>query len=202
MPDRKHPSSPNNAASNTASRKPDSLLVETLKTLALSFVLALGTRTSIAEARFVPTGSMQPTIEIDDHLLIDKVSYRFGAPQRGDIIVFAPPLALEQQNMRDALVKRVIGLPGEQIEIKNGQVFVDGQALSENYTKEAADYTLQSTQIPPDQYLVLGDNRNNSNDSHVWGFVPREKIIGRVLVRYWPLNRVGTIEPLPSYREP
>uniref|UniRef100_UPI0035A22E94 signal peptidase I n=1 Tax=Microseira wollei TaxID=467598 RepID=UPI0035A22E94 len=99
------------------------------------------------------------------------------------------------------MIKRVIGLPGDFVEVKDGKVFVNGKVLPENYTKEAAKYELNFVKVPQDRYLVLGDNRNNSSDSHVWGFVPREKIIGRAVVRYWPPNRAGRIEPLPSYRQ-
>jgi signal peptidase I len=162
-----------------------------LQTIALSLFLAFGIRTYVAEARFVPTGSMQPTIEINDRFVVDKLSYHWQNPQRGDIIVFNPPKALVEQNMKDAMVKRLIGVPGDRVEIKNGTVWVNGNALSESYTKEAANYEMPPTAVPENQYLMLGDNRNNSYDSHYWGFVPRENIIGRALVRFYPFDRMG-----------
>ncbi len=141
----------------------------------------------------MPTGSMQPTIEIDDRFIIDKLTPRLQPPKRGEILVFSPPKVLLEQNFKDALIKRVIGLPGDRVEIKDGVVWVNGQVLNEPYTKEAANYTMQPVTVPEHQYLMLGDNRNNSVDSHIWGFVPRENIIGRATFRFYPPNRVGGV---------
>ncbi|MEM7771136.1 MAG: signal peptidase I [Cyanobacteria bacterium P01_A01_bin.37] len=194
MSNRNHTSS-----TRASSQKPTNALVEVLQTVALSIFLALGMRIYVAEARYIPTGSMQPTLAINDRLIIDKVSYRFDAPNRGDIVVFSPPPALAAQNVRDDLIKRVIGLPGDNVQVTNGQVLVNNQVLNENYIKEAINYEFGPVTVPPNQYLMLGDNRNNSSDGHVWGFVPRENFIGRALVRYWPPNRMGEITPAPSY---
>ncbi|HEY9906370.1 MAG TPA: signal peptidase I [Thermosynechococcaceae cyanobacterium] len=174
---------------------------EGLKTIVLSAFLAFGIRTFVAEARYIPSGSMQPTLEIDDRLIIDKLGYRFKSPQRGDIVVFSPTQKLEELKYQDAFIKRVIGLPGEKVEVKNRRVYINDQPLSENYTKEAPQYDYGPQVVPQDQYLVLGDNRNNSYDSHYWGFVPREKIIGRAVVRFWPMERVGEIAPEPTYQK-
>lgn len=171
---------------------------EALKTLALSAVLAFGIRSFVAEARYIPSGSMLPTLQINDRLIIEKMSYRFKDPQRGDIVVFSPTATLEKQNFHDAFIKRVIGLPGETIEVKGGRVYVNGNAIAENYIEDKPNYYWEPHKVPAGQYLVLGDNRNNSYDSHYWGFVPREKIIGRAAVRFWPLNRVGELND-PSY---
>lgn len=172
--------------------------VEGVKTLALSAVLAFGVRTFVAEARYIPSESMLPTLKINDRLLIEKIGYRFTTPERGDIVVFSPTPALESQGYSDAFIKRVIGLPGETIEVRGGVVFVDGEALSEKYIADEADYDFGPVTVPENQYLVLGDNRNNSYDSHYWGFLPRENIIGRAAVRFWPLDRVSLIND-PSY---
>lgn len=164
---------------------------EAVQTVTLSLFLAFGIRTYVAEARYVPTGSMEPTIEINDRFMMDKLSYRLRDPNRGDIVVFTPPKALLEQNMKDNLVKRLIGLPGDRVEIKNGQVSVNGTILTESYTKETTQYDMPMVTVPDHQYLMLGDNRNNSYDSHYWGFVPRENIIGRAWVRYYPFDRLG-----------
>jgi len=174
--------------------------IEGLKTVALSAVLAFGIRTFVAEARYIPSGSMLPTLQINDRLIIDKVSYHFTQPERGDIVVFQPTEELRQQNFKDAFIKRIIGLPGDTIEVKDDTVFVNGEALSENYLQDYPDYEWGPQTVPEDQYLVLGDNRNNSYDSHYWGFVPRENIIGRAVVRFWPLNRLGGVE-VPVYQD-
>ncbi|MCY7320714.1 MAG: signal peptidase I [Phormidesmis sp. CAN_BIN36] len=172
---------------------------EGLKTIGLSIVLAVGIRQFVAEARYIPSGSMLPTLQINDRLIIDKLSYRFNTPQRGDIVVFSPTSTLEKQNFHDAFIKRVIGLPGDKVEVKGGRVYVNDQALRENYIEEDPQYQWGPQTVSNGSYLVLGDNRNNSYDSHYWGFVPREKIIGRAVVRFWPPNRVGEITPEPSY---
>ncbi len=175
--------------------------IEGLKTIVLSGVLAFGIRTFVAEARYIPSGSMLPTLQINDRLIIDKITYNFRDPQRGDIVVFSPTDELKRQNFKDAFIKRVIGLPGEEVEVKGGRVYVNGQPLREKYIEEQPNYSYGPVKVPSNQYLVLGDNRNNSYDSHYWGFVPREYIIGRAVVRFWPLNRVGEIDPIPQYPE-
>jgi signal peptidase I len=146
------------------------------------------------EARYIPSGAMLPTLQINDRLLIDKWIYRFQDPQRGDIVVFAPTRTLQQQNFNQAFIKRIIGLPGDTVEIKGGQVYVNEQPLQEQYIQESPKYQFGPVTVPPDSYFMLGDNRNNSYDSHYWGFVPRSKIIGKATKRYWPLDRTGAIE--------
>jgi len=172
--------------------------IEGIKTIGLSLLLAFGIRTFIAEARYIPSGSMEPTLQINDRLIIDKVGYRFGDPERGDIVVFDPTDTLLQQNFRDAFIKRVIGLPGETVEVKGGRVFVNGRPLEEDYIAAKPDYQWGPEVVPEAAYLVLGDNRNSSYDSHYWGFVPRDRIIGRAVVRFWPLERAGTIPEPPE----
>ncbi|HEY9808047.1 MAG TPA: signal peptidase I [Halomicronema sp.] len=173
--------------------------IEALKTVGLSVILAFGIRAFVAEARYIPSGSMEPTLQINDRLIVDKLSYNFAIPQRGDIVVFNPTETLEKQNFHDAFIKRVIGLPGEKVEVKGGRVFINDKALREQYIADEPNYQYGPVTVPDGQYLVLGDNRNNSYDSHYWGYVPREKIIGRAVVRFWPPNRVGEIGNQPVY---
>jgi signal peptidase I len=175
--------------------------VEGIKTIALAAVLAIGIRQFVAEARFIPSDSMVPTLVKDDRLIIDKLSYKFSQPQRGDIVVFNPTARLEEQDFKDAFIKRVIGLPGERIEVKEGKVFVNDQVISENYTAEIPNYSWKfEGVIPENSYIVFGDNRNNSYDSHYWGVVPKEKLVGKAIVRFWPPKRAGGIPPKPPYR--
>ncbi len=171
--------------------------IEGLQTIGLSIVLALGIRQFVAEARFIPSGSMEPTLQIDDRLVVEKISYRFNPPKHGDIIVFqAPQKALDVvgSTSNDAYIKRVIGLPGDTIEVKQGQVFLNGTVLEENYIQAPPNYTWGPETVPPEEYLVLGDNRNSSSDGHVWGFLPHESIIGRAVVRFWPPTRMGGLD--------
>jgi signal peptidase I len=190
-----------------ATSKPENPWIETIKTLGLSVVFAFGIRITIAESCYIPSASMQPTLQINDKLVIDKVSYRFANPVRGDIVVFKPTAQLAkeldaegQQKFKEYFIKRVIGIPGDRVEVKSGKVYINGQAIVEKYLDEAPNYNWNSTNltpdgiIPPDRYLVLGDNRNNSYDSHYWGFVPKDKIVGKAIVRFWPLDRAGAIE--------
>jgi signal peptidase I len=178
----------------------DSWWVEILKILGLSVALALGIRTFAVEPRFIPTGSMEPTLMVDDRLFVEKVTYWFASPARGDIIVFSAPDALQQ---RDAFIKRIVGLPGDQVAISNYRVYVNGQPLSEKYLDPSVQTTvdkcgnpafLSTPQvIPPDSYLVLGDNRDDSFDGRCWGVVPRNHIIGRAAFLFWPPGRFGLI---------
>lgn len=189
-------------------------LVEFVKILGTALVLALGIRTFVAEARYIPSSSMEPTLQIKDKLIIEKIGYHFHDPQRGDIVVFKPTPELQKENFKDAFIKRVIGVPGDKIEMRGGTVYVNGKPLTEKYIASKPDCptvltnlvdkskcTINRT-IPEGQYLVLGDNRNNSYDSRFWGLVPKDYIIGRAVVRFWPFNRMGGLDPSPLYPNP
>ncbi|MBR8829554.1 MAG: signal peptidase I [Gomphosphaeria aponina SAG 52.96 = DSM 107014] len=177
----------------------ENTLLEIVKTVATAAVLAFGIRTFVAEARYIPSSSMEPTLEINDRLIIEKVTYHFKEPQRGDVVVFEPTETLREQNFTDAFIKRVIGLPGDTVEVKGGRVYINDQPLGEKYIEEEPNYDYGPVTVPNDQYLVLGDNRNNSYDSHYWGFVPQENLIGKAMVRFWPLNRFGSLDESPLY---
>jgi signal peptidase I len=181
--------SPQDPAKNET--KPENPWVEGGKTVLLSVVLALGIRGFVAEARYIPSGSMLPTLQINDRLIIDKLSYRFKDPARGDIVVFMPPEELEKKGYKDAFIKRVIGIPGDKVEVKNAKVYVNDQVLKEDYIQSPPNYNFGPVTVAPKSYLVLGDNRNNSYDSHYWGYVPRDHIIGKASIRFWPFQTAG-----------
>ncbi|MBE9032049.1 signal peptidase I [filamentous cyanobacterium LEGE 11480] len=168
---------------------------ENVQIAVIALVLALFIRGFIAEPRYIPSSSMVPTLRIGDRLVVDKISYRQHAPQFGDIVVFQPPDLLLQQGYQanQAFIKRVIGLPGQTVEVKQGKVFVDGQALIEPYIAAPPTYRMQPITVTPDNVFVMGDNRNNSNDSHVWGLLPQTKIIGRAWERFFPFDRLGDV---------
>ncbi len=169
---------------------------ENIKVLTIALSLSLLVRILIAEPRYIPSDSMMPTLEVGDRLVIEKVSYNFHPPATGDIIVFEPPQQLRRYGYakNQAFIKRIIGLPGDTIRIENGLVYINDQPLPENYIAEPPEYALlTSVQVPEDKYFVMGDNRNNSNDSHVWGFLPRKNIIGRAIFRFWPYQRLGAV---------
>ncbi len=195
----------------------ESWWIEAAKTIGLSLFLAFGIRTFVAEARYIPSGSMEPTLQINDRLIIDKVSYNLRKPTRGDIVVFNPTQALKDQGFDDAFIKRIIGVPGDQVEIKGGTVFVNDQPLEELYVAngddtvvdtcgggprgDASPFLKSPRSIPPGSYLVLGDNRHNSYDGRCWGLVSNEELVGRAVFRFWPLHRLGTI-PEPKLSDP
>ncbi len=153
--------------------------LDLLETILLSVVLFLAINAVTARVQ-VDGFSMRPTLEDRSYILVNKLSFRTKLPQRGDIIVFRFPIDPEQD-----FIKRVIGLPGDTVDIHDGQVRINEQLLNETYIAAAPQY-LGTWQVPESQVFVLGDNRNNSSDSHVWGAVPEENIIGKAITVYWP----------------
>ena len=162
-------------------------LFEWVYTLGLAVLLSLFVRTYVAEARWVPTESMYPTIKIGDHLLVDKVSYKINSFQRGDVVVFKAPPAT---NRNEVMVKRLIGLPGDTIEIKNGVTYINNAILKEPYVTEKVYTDFEPFKIPEGSLFMMGDNRNNSYDSRSWGVVPADYVIGKALVCYYPFNSI------------
>jgi signal peptidase I len=166
-----------------------------VQVIAIALVIALAIRAFIAEPRYIPSDSMFPTLEIGDRVVVEKISYRFHPPKRGDILVFEPPPQLQVLGYQpdQAFIKRVIGEPSQTVAVKNHVVYINDRALVENYIAEAPHYDLKPVQVPENTLFVMGDNRNNSNDSHIWGFLPQQNAIGRAVFRFWPLSRIGWI---------
>ncbi len=173
-----------------ASEKPGSgfgrILVDIVEVLVLSVLLFLGINAISARIR-VDGYSMEPTMQNGEFVLVNKLAYKFSSPKIGDVIVFRYPRDPSQE-----YIKRVIGLPGDQVKISNGQVYVNGQALYEPYIAAKPAYQAEWT-VPQDELFVLGDNRNNSSDSHSWGPLPIENIVGKALVVYWPPTQWGVL---------
>jgi len=132
----------------------------------------------------VVMSSMEPSFYQSDCIMVSKVNYRSSGPQRGEVIVFHPPF-----DSPHPFIKRVIGLPGETVEIRDGSVLVNGIRLDEEYVSASPNYAMPVTEVPDNEYFVLGDNRNNSNDSHTGWLVPRDNIVGRAWFVYWPPSR-------------
>jgi signal peptidase I len=137
----------------------------------------------------VVMSSMEPNFYEGEYIMVNKVSYHSAGPQRGDVIVFDPPF-----DSPHPFIKRVIGLPGETVEIKEGKVVIDDIPLEEEYIMASPTYTMSATEIPENEYFVLGDNRNGSNDSHNGWTVPRDNIIGRAWFTYWPPSKWGIVK--------
>ena len=165
---------------------------EWAKSIGLALLLAFVIRTAVVEAFVIPSGSMEPTLQIGDRLLGNKFWFWFADPHRQDIVIFSPPSGAHLA--AGALIKRVIAVEGDVVEVRDGQVQVNGTPVVEPYLKEQPQYSLPPTRVPQDMLFVLGDNRNASYDSHAWGFVPRNHLKAKAFVRYWPLNRIGVLQ--------
>jgi signal peptidase I len=192
---------------------PMAVLRETVTLVVLAVLLAVIFKTFLVQAFFIPSGSMEPTLDISDRVLVEKLSYRFGEVQPGDIVVFVhnepglpssepsnpvgrfftslgQAIGLTPPSERD-FIKRVVGVPGDIITCRGGKLFRNGKAVSEPYL--AADTTTECSRVRVEtgQLYVMGDNRNNSQDSRVFGPIDKDVVVGRAFVRIWPFGRAG-----------
>ncbi len=164
--------------------------------MAIAVLLTLLVRFFVAESRFIPSESMEPTLWPGDRIVVEKITYRQRPPQAGDIVVFYTPPLLERMGYGhdQALIKRVIATAGDTVAVHDGQVWVNDRPLTEPYTTEAPVYTMPPLTVPANALFVMGDNRNHSNDSHIWGFLPMENVIGRAIACYWPLSHARLLK--------
>jgi len=195
--------------------KAKAILRETIETIVFVVVMVIVIRFFIAEIRWIPSGSMKPTLIEGDRIVVERYSRFYKVPQRGEVLVFYPPFE-ELKNTpwklfarltgffcKDiAYIKRVVGVPGDKVEIKpntDGKytVYINEEAFEEPYIKDAYDYTpcteemyCGPLEIPAGQYLMLGDNRGNSQDGRYWGLLPENRFIGRAVFLFWPVNRM------------
>ncbi len=164
-------------------------LRESAETVIIALVLALLIRGFLVESFLVQGYSMEPTLHDGERLLVNKLAYRLEAPERGDIVVFRYPL-----NPKRDFIKRVVGTPGDTIEIRHNQVFLNGQPLKEDYIlPDRYPRNYQPVTVRPGTVYVLGDNRGNSEDSRIFGVVPIENIKGRAFLVYWPVSELEVI---------
>ena len=170
--------------------------LEWFETLLGAFIIAMVLRQFVVQSSLVFSGSMIPTLQSStqsnhaDRLIVNKLVYHFNSPNRGDIVLFNSPY-----NDGKQYVKRLVGLPGERIEIRRGMVYINDQLLVIPGVTIRRDYSnLKKQIIPKDHFFMLGDNRSNSADSRVWGFVPKSELIGEALFIYWPLNRIRWVK--------
>lgn len=155
-------------------------------TLILAVVIFLGLQATVSSSVVIGS-SMEPDFHNGQRLVVSKVSYHFREPERGDVITFHSP------NSQEDFIKRVIGLPGDTVGIKGGEVYVNGSPLDEPYIADSPEYTFYEQEVPQDSYFVLGDNRNNSNDSHNGWMVPRQNVIGSAWLSIWPPREWGVV---------
>jgi len=162
---------------------------EILKIIIISLAIIVPIRYFLIQPFFVKGASMEPNFLDGDYLIIDEISYRFESPQRGEVVIFRYPLEPSQ-----FFIKRVIGLPGENVEVRDGKVYINGGELNESkYLQGIETVGNIEVKLSENEYFVLGDNRNASSDSRKWGEVDKKLIIGRAWLRAWPFNRLGVV---------
>lgn len=187
----------------TRGEKRNDLLSELIRFALITLFIVLPIRIYIAQPFIVSGSSMDPTFQDGEYLIIDEISYRFEAPERGDVIVFRYP-----QDTSKFFIKRIIGLPGETVDIKDSTVTINGSsgtstpfALDESYLVHPT-WSTSRIKLGDDQYFVMGDNRPASSDSRIWGPLDKDLIIGRVLTRLLPVNRIGVFPGEHAYADP
>ncbi len=162
---------------------------EAVETIVPAVLIALLINLFLAQATRVYGQSMEPNLHSDQRLVVEKLSYNFHIPQRGDIVVLKVPDAGS-----GLLIKRIIGLPGEKVEIKDGRVHINDRPLEEPYLSHQSQRDMTAIVVPPEHVFVLGDNRGFSNDSRSFGTVPLDHVVGRAWFSYWPLDQIGLLE--------
>lgn len=168
-------------------------IISLLGTMAVAAIAVFLLKEFIIINAYIPTGSMENTIQPDDRVIGNRLAYLVREPERGDIVIFKYP-----DDEKQLFVKRVIGLPGEKVMVEEAKVYVNGKLLAEDYLKE--EWTLDNGpytfEVPEGSYLVLGDNRNNSKDARYWEetYVAEDKILGEAVFRYWPIDGIGMLE--------
>ncbi|KAG2492036.1 hypothetical protein HYH03_009765 [Edaphochlamys debaryana] len=200
------------AADNTVSFLGMRISKDDLLTIALAIAISYGIRTFVAEPRFIPSLSMFPTFDVGDRLIAEKITYRFmRQPAAGDVIIFHPPREISPEPSifgdDNVYIKRVVAVEGDVIEVHDGRTYVNGVQRTEPFINEPPKYDMPRLRVPPGdpslmcvmalparRCFVMGDNRNNSYDSHLWGPLPKENIVGRAVFKYWPPWKVGGLE--------
>ena len=182
------------AAPAPPKRRTKHLLIEWLIIVLVALGVSFLMRTFVIQTFFIPSGSMEPTLQIGDRIIVSKLSVDLGTIHRGDIVVFKAPPAEHCGDPVTDLVKRVIGLPGDHLTSKGNTIYVNGSPLHETWTHyEPLGQAIGNVTVPANSYFMMGDNHPNSCDSRMWGTVPRSDIIGKVFLRIWPLRRFGFI---------
>ncbi len=170
-------------------------LGEVLESLIAAVTLVfLVIRPFVCQTFYIPSESMLPTLATNDRILVNKLAYRLGKPARYEVVVFHAPKAAAEPSAEgedQEFIKRIIALPGETVQVYDGHTYVNGKRLTEPFIAEDPTYWLPPTVVPKGCYYVMGDNRNHSNDSHRWGPVDGNRLVGRAIGIFWPLGRLG-----------
>lgn len=169
--------------------KKGSFFREITESIVIAVLLAVVIRLFILEPFYIPSGSMEPTLQEGDRIIVSKLNYHFQEPEREDVVVFKYPRDQERN-----FVKRLIATGGETVALKDSRLYINGQTVPEDYLPAGLRFNdFGPREVPQGSYLMLGDNRNNSDDSRVWGFLPRNLMIGKAVLIYWPLDRIRII---------
>ncbi len=169
-------------------------MIEWVVVVIVAVLVSLLIRTYVFQTFFIPSGSMEPTLQLGDRIVVSKLSVEFGTIHIGDILVFRAPAAVRTQCGDDVadLVKRVIGLPGDHLTSKGNTIYVNGSALKQPWSHyEPLGKPIGNVTVRKNHYFMMGDNESDSCDSRYWGTVPRSSIIGKAFLRIWPLSRLG-----------
>jgi signal peptidase I len=190
-------------------------LVELVTIVVVALALALGIQAFLVKPFRIPSESMEPTLDVGQRVLVDRVTYRFGTPHRGDVVVFKPPKGADENacgvrhsaqsacprgtSSRSStnFIKRIVAVGGDHVRIERGRAIVNGRPQHDSYTRPAASCDVcnlpQQITIPKGDYFMMGDNRGQSEDSRVWGPIPEKWMIGKAFATYWPPRRIGTL---------
>ncbi len=184
----------------TSSRMALKFFLELVQVVAISLAIIIPVRYFLVQPFYVKGASMEPNFFDHEYLVIDELSYRFHQPQRGDIVVFHYP-----NDPKNYFIKRVIGLPGDQVMVKDGYTYLNNVKLLEPYINDPGKVLPEAflsegtpVTVPDGEYFVMGDNRLHSSDSREWGFVTRQEIVGRAFFRYWPIPDIGLVPTAES----
>lgn len=164
------------------------VLIETIQTIVLALVLFFAINVVSARVR-VEYSSMEPNFHDGDYIIVNRLAYKWGAPERGDVVVFPYP-----NNPEEDYIKRVIGLPGDRVAVYSGVLYINGQPVDEPYLSETMREDYSEHVVPDGSVIVMGDNRNASSDSRSWGPLPISDVIGKAIFRYFPFNNVGVVD--------
>jgi signal peptidase I len=168
------------------------IVYEYLDSIIIAGITALVLIHFVVRTFYIPSTSMVPTLLVKDYIMVNEFVYRFKDPQRREIVVFKPPPSANAED-KD-FIKRVVATANDEVEVKEGKLYINGEPQEESFISEPPDYNYEKVKVPPDNLFVMGDNRNNSDDSHIWGFLPKKNVKGKAFLIFWPPQRLRLLK--------